>query len=208
MALDGRARADRPAAGAAAVSYAARCRQLDDRVDRARQPRAVRRASRRGRSCASGSASVSRELSPTRCDDALPVELDGLGEWEVGQRLLDGRARRRRARATASQAELARGVAAARDARRRRCSTASGAVVAADRRRGSGAGATARRDSLDVNVLLADGRRWRGRCPASVRTTLRKVSYSRVKPTGPVGRMGAVARADRRAARARRSRRR
>ena len=43
-------------------------------------------------------------------DDALPIELDGLERWGVGQRLLEGRARGRRATSARICAEIARGM--------------------------------------------------------------------------------------------------
>ena len=47
-------------------------------------------------------------------DDALPVELDDLEQWRVGQRLLEARLGGRRPRTAALPAEIARGDAAAR----------------------------------------------------------------------------------------------
>ena len=112
-------------------------------------------------------------------DDALSVELDGFGEWGVGQRLLDG------VLAGAEledcvQAELARG------------SLPPGMLAAPVLERVQAivqqmAGAAqalgdCEPRSLDVNLLLADGRTLAGTVPGVCGETIRKVSYSRVRP--------------------------
>ena len=112
-------------------------------------------------------------------DDALPVELDGLGEWGVGQRLLDG------VLAGAEledcvQAELARGslppgMLATPVLDRVRAVVQQ--IAGAARALGDGASR-----SLDVNLLLADGRTLAGTVPGVCGETIRKVFYSRVKP--------------------------
>jgi exodeoxyribonuclease V gamma subunit len=112
-------------------------------------------------------------------DDALPIELDGLGEWGVGQRLLDG------VLAGAGlddcvRAELARGslppgmlATPVLDHARAVVQQIAGAA------RALGDGESR---SLDVNVLLADGRTLAGTVPGVYGDTIRRVSYSRVKP--------------------------
>ncbi|PZS07480.1 MAG: exodeoxyribonuclease V subunit gamma [Solirubrobacterales bacterium] len=112
-------------------------------------------------------------------DDALPIELDGLGEWGVGQRLLDG------VLAGAGldecvQAELARGMLPpgmlampVLDRIRVVVEQIAGAA------RASGDG---KPTSLDVNVRIADGRMLAGTVPGVCGGTIRRVSYARVKP--------------------------
>jgi exodeoxyribonuclease V gamma subunit len=112
-------------------------------------------------------------------EDELPIELDGLGRWGVGQRLLDGVL----AGATLEdcvQAELARGslppgmlaepvLAEVRPIVQQ--------IAAAARTLGDGEWL-----SLDVNLPLPDGRTLAGTVPGVCGGTIRKVSYARVKP--------------------------
>ena len=111
---------------------------------------------RRGRSCASGSASASADFDD-EVDDALPVELDGLEKWEVGERMLDARLAGADTRA-AYRAEIARGAlppgrAGQAGDRRGRAPTVE-AIVAAAREVAGGP----RPASDDVTVALPDGR--------------------------------------------------
>ena len=113
-------------------------------------------------------------------EDALPVELDALGKWGVGQRLLDGVLAGAELDAC-KNAELARGTlppghlaraGARRDRRGRRAA------------RGRGEGARRRRTagSLDVNLALPDGRTLAGTVTGVCGDTIRAISYSRVRP--------------------------
>ena len=114
--------------------------------------------------------------------DALPIELDTLESWQVGQRMLDARL----AGATADAAvaaerargELPPGVLAEpgpREAAARRSSRSSSTPPTCCR------DATAA-GSVDVRVTLPDGRRLNGTVPDVHGTLLRSVTYSRVNP--------------------------
>jgi exodeoxyribonuclease V gamma subunit len=115
-------------------------------------------------------------------DDALPVELDGLGVWGVGQRLLDARLAGTDLDAAVA-AEIARGtlppghLAAPVLARVRPVvediAAAADAVLGGDR---------ARPGSVDVNVTLPDGRALSGTVAGVCGDVLRTVTYSRVGP--------------------------
>jgi exodeoxyribonuclease V gamma subunit len=111
--------------------------------------------------------------------DAMPVELDKLAEWGVGQRLLDGVlagaeleacVRAEIARGTLPPGELARGPLAYIQA-----------VVQqlAGEARTLGGGEPA---SLDVNLALPGGRTLAGTVTGVCGETLRAISYSRVRP--------------------------
>jgi exodeoxyribonuclease V gamma subunit len=111
--------------------------------------------------------------------DALPVELDGLGQWGVGQRLLDG------VLAGASlddcaEAELARGTLPPGQLATPVLNTVRPVVerIAGAARTVSDAAAT----SFDVNLELPDGRTLAGTISGVCATTIRSVAYSRVKP--------------------------
>jgi exodeoxyribonuclease V gamma subunit len=116
-------------------------------------------------------------------DDALPIELDALNRWGVGQRLLDG------VLAGAEledcvQAELARGslppgmlAIPVLD----RVQPVVHQIAAAARAMGEGEG-EGEWLSLDVNLRLPDGRTLAGTVPGVCGETIRRVSYSRVKP--------------------------
>ena len=112
-------------------------------------------------------------------EDELPVELDGLGEWGVGQRLLDGVL----GGATLEgcvQAELARGSLPPEKLAEPVLDKVRPVVqllAAAARTLGDGAWR-----SLDVNLRLPDGRTLAGTVPGVCGATIRKVSYARVKP--------------------------
>ena len=111
--------------------------------------------------------------------DALPIELDGLESWQVGQRMLDARL----AGATADAAvaaerargELPPGVLA--DPVIAKLLPEVEQIV----QHASGLG-TGDAGSLDVRVTLPDGRRLNGTVPDVHGTLLRSVTYSRVNP--------------------------
>jgi exodeoxyribonuclease V gamma subunit len=125
--------------------------------------------------------------------DALPVELDALAEWGVGQRLLDGALagasleacmKAEIARGTLPPGELARPVLARIRAAVRQladAARAAGAGERADAGRAAGAGER-ERASLDVNLVLPDGRTLAGTVTGVCGQTLVAVSYSRVRP--------------------------
>jgi exodeoxyribonuclease V gamma subunit len=131
-----------------------------------------------------GRLGISVRESIDEVHDGLPIELDGLGEWGVGQRLLDG------VLAGAPledcvEAELARGL----------LPPAMLAVPVLDRVRpvveqiadqaaSHGAGPS---DSLDVRAALPDGRTVAGTVAGVHTDTIRKVSYSRVRPRDRLG---------------------
>jgi exodeoxyribonuclease V gamma subunit len=127
---------------------------------------------------------ISVRESLDEVQDALPIELDGLGEWGVGRRLLEGVL----AGATLEecvQAELARGM----------LPPAMLAVPVLDKIKPiveqiaaqavkHGAGPS---DSLDVRVRLPDGRTLAGTVAGVHGDTIRRVSYSRVRPRDRLG---------------------
>jgi exodeoxyribonuclease V gamma subunit len=111
--------------------------------------------------------------------DALPVELDGLGQWGVGQRLLDGVlagapiedcSEAEEARGSLPPGQLATPVLEA-------VRPVVEAIAAA-----ANAVSDAPPTSLDVNLELPDGRRLAGTVSGVCGTTIRSVAYSRVKP--------------------------
>ena len=115
-------------------------------------------------------------------DDALPIELDALEKWEVGDRLLTARL---------AGADLSAAVAAERGPRdppaRAAWSTPSCDDVAADRRSAGGrrrgrAGRRTRARSLEVNVRLPDGRLLIGTVPGVRDGTIVRCIYSRLGP--------------------------
>lgn len=109
-------------------------------------------------------------------EDALPVQLDGLEEWGVGQRLLDARLAGADRRA-AILAEIARGTlppgALGEPVILRIDPIVDGIVAAAP------AGAPG---SLDVRLALPDGRTLGGTVTDVVGDVVRTVTYSRVSP--------------------------
>jgi exodeoxyribonuclease V gamma subunit len=112
-------------------------------------------------------------------EDALPVELDGLGQWGVGQRLLDGLL------AGASlddcaQAELARGTLPPGEL----ATPVLGSVRPIVQRIAGAAQALSDQEpqSVDVNLQLRDGRTLAGTVSGVCGNTIRSVAYSRVKP--------------------------
>jgi exodeoxyribonuclease V gamma subunit len=113
-------------------------------------------------------------------EDELPVELDALGKWGVGQRLLDG---------VMSGAELD----ACKDAELARGTLPPGhlalpvldeigAVVAQLAGAANALGAGASPGSLDVKLALPDGRTLAGTVTGVCGDTIRATSYSRVRP--------------------------
>ena len=134
-------------------------------------------------------------------DDALPVELDGLERWGVGQRLLDGRARGREHRGLRRRRDRARDAAAgpARQPRDRqgapdRRAHRGGREHRARRRRRAGVGRRQGRARRRAHAQRDGPRRLRRR--AQNRHVLAR------QRTPPPRRLGALARADRRAPRA------
>jgi len=107
-------------------------------------------------------------------DDALPVELDGLGTWGVGQRLLDARLAGAEGR-TAVLAEIARGTlppgVLGRPVVERVLPTVEEIVAQVP---GGDAG------SVDVKIALPGGRTLSGTVPGVGGDVLRSVTYSRV----------------------------
>ena len=121
--------------------------------------------------------SLSESFEETQ--DAMPVELDRLDEWEVGQRLLDG------VLAGASldaclRAEIARGSLPPGELARQplaRIATTVQRLV--DEAKALGDGSPG---SLDVNLELPDGRRLAGTVSGVRGDAIRAISYSRVRP--------------------------
>jgi exodeoxyribonuclease V gamma subunit len=109
-------------------------------------------------------------------EDALAVELDGLGTWEVGRRMLDARLAGAESRATAL-AEIARGTlppgVLGRPVIDRVLPIVEEIVAHVP------AGDTG---SVDVKVPLPDGRTLSGTVPGVGGDVLRTVTYSRVSP--------------------------
>ncbi len=112
-------------------------------------------------------------------EDSLPVELDGLEEWQVGQRLLEGVLEGQELKRCV-QAEFARGSLPPGTLANPVIRSVAGRVqriVAAIPQE-----LTAPAASLDVNLELPDGRRLTGTVPGVCGNTIRIASYSRVKP--------------------------
>ena len=111
--------------------------------------------------------------------DAMPVELDALEQWEVGQRLLEGvlaggditaRMRAEIARGALPPGELGRTTLA--DIRPKVLQLAAEAKAL---------GAEGTPVSIDVNLALPDGRTLAGTVTCVCGDTIRTISYSRVK---------------------------
>ena len=109
-------------------------------------------------------------------DDALPVELDPLEQYQVGQRLLEARLEGT-GRREAILAEIARGTLPPGGLGMPVVGALEPVADAIFAQAGDGAGA-----SLDVRVVLGDGRLLSGTVPGVVGDTLRAVSYARVGP--------------------------
>ncbi|HEY2769633.1 MAG TPA: exodeoxyribonuclease V subunit gamma [Solirubrobacteraceae bacterium] len=111
-------------------------------------------------------------------EDAIPVELDKLEEWQVGQALLEGVlgggdlgdcVRAEQARGLLPPGELARSPL-------QRIAGEVQQLISATRTRCDGTP-----ESLEVNVELPDGRRLAGTVTGVCGETIRTVSYSRVR---------------------------
>jgi exodeoxyribonuclease V gamma subunit len=113
-------------------------------------------------------------------DDGLPVELDGLERWGVGQRMLDARRSGADARA-AYRAEIARGALPPGQLGvpviRNVLPIVEDIVGAAHEIVGDGTGT-----SVDVRVALKNGRSLSGTVPGVTGDVLLALTYSRVKP--------------------------
>ena len=109
-------------------------------------------------------------------EDALPVQLDGLSEWSVGQRLLDARLAGAERRG-AILAEIARGTLPPGQLGRPVIDKIEPVVdeIVAQAPPGTGG-------SLDVRLALPDGRTLSGTVAGVVGDVLRTVTYSRVNP--------------------------
>ncbi len=128
---------------------------------------------------------ISVRESLDEVQDALPVELGGLELWGVGQRLLDGLLAGAELEECV-RAELARGslppamlAAPVLD----RVTPIVTALADAARRQGG----TGPARSLDVNLRLPDGRTLAGTVPGVHGDTIRRASYSRVRPRDRLG---------------------
>ncbi|HUO71191.1 MAG TPA: exodeoxyribonuclease V subunit gamma [Solirubrobacteraceae bacterium] len=131
-----------------------------------------------------GRLGISVRESLDEVQDGLPIELDGLGHWGVGQRLLEG------VLAGADledciKAELARGLLPP--------AMLATPVIDGIRPVVEQLAASARAhtagpsDSLDVHVRLPDGRTLAGTVAGVHTDTIRRVSYSRVRPRDRLG---------------------
>ena len=111
--------------------------------------------------------------------DAIPVELDALEEWGVGQRLLDGVLAGAELK-ECMQAEIARGALPPGELARPALARI-GAVVGqlAEEAKALGDDAPG---SLDVHLALPDGRTLAGTVTGVCGDTVRAISYSRVRP--------------------------
>jgi exodeoxyribonuclease V gamma subunit len=111
--------------------------------------------------------------------DAMPVELDALEEWGVGQRLLEGVLAGGERRAC-MQAEIARGTLPPGELARpplAKIGAIVDQVAAAARTLADGIPG-----SQDLSVALSDGRMLAGTVTGVCGDTIRAVSYSRVRP--------------------------
>jgi len=113
-------------------------------------------------------------------EDELPVELDALGKWGVGQRLLDGVLAGADLDAC-KNAELARGTLPPGHLALPVLEEI-GAVVAQLASAAKALGAEESPGSLDVNLALPDGRTLAGTVMGVYGDTVRAISYSRVRP--------------------------
>jgi exodeoxyribonuclease V gamma subunit len=113
-------------------------------------------------------------------EDELPVELDALGKWGVGQRLLDGVLAGAELDAC-KNAEIARGTLPPGHLALPVLEEI-GAVVAQLAAAAKGLAGDEPPASLDVNLALPDGRTLAGTVTGVCGGTLRAISYSRVRP--------------------------
>ncbi len=111
--------------------------------------------------------------------DAMPVALDKLEQWGVGQRMLEAALTGTSVR-DCMKAEIARGLLPPRELARRPLARIGDVVeqLAAEARAVSDRAP----DSLDVNLELPDGRTLAGTVTGVCGDTIRAVSYSRVRP--------------------------
>ena len=123
-------------------------------------------------------------------DDALPVELDPLERWQVGQRLLDARLAGA-AQAACVAAERARGILPPGSLAEPSLEVVLPIVETLLEAAGEVAGAGGETGSVDVNVELPDGRMLVGTVTGLIGGMLRTVTYSRL---GPKHRLAAWAR--------------
>ena len=113
-------------------------------------------------------------------EDELPVELDALGKWGVGQRLLDGVLAGADLDAC-KDAEIARGTLPPGHLALPVLDEI-GSVVAQLAAAAKGLVGDEPPGSLDVNLALPDGRTLAGTVTGVCGDTLRAISYSRVRP--------------------------
>jgi len=113
-------------------------------------------------------------------EDELPVELDALGKWGVGQRLLDAVLAGADLDAC-KKAEIARGTLPPGHLALPVLEEI-GAVVAQLAASARGLAGDAPPGSLDVNLALPDGRTLAGTVTGVCGDTVRAISYSRVRP--------------------------
>jgi exodeoxyribonuclease V gamma subunit len=113
-------------------------------------------------------------------EDELPVELDALGKWRVGQRLLDGVLAGAELD-VCKQAEVARGTLPPGHLALPVLEEI-GAVVAQLAGEAEALGGDQPPGSLDVNLALPDGRTLAGTVNGVCGDTIRAISYSRVRP--------------------------
>jgi len=115
-------------------------------------------------------------------EDDLPVELDALETWAVGQRLLEARLSGVEPR-TAAMAEIARGSlppgVLGKPVIEQVLPIVEGIVAAVGAVLDADPPST---DSLDVRLELPDARRLSGTIPGLIGDTLRTVTYSKVSP--------------------------
>jgi exodeoxyribonuclease V gamma subunit len=113
-------------------------------------------------------------------EDSMPVELDALQTWGVGQRLLEGVLAGAELKAC-MQAEIARGALPPGELARPALARI-GAVVEQLANEARSLGVDRAPGSLDVNIGIEDGRTLAGTVTGVCGDTLRAISYSRVRP--------------------------
>ena len=170
----------RTSASSRGRSWPARCRPRRDPWSSSRTS-SPSSATRCARSSASGWASASATYAD-EVDDALPIELDALESWQIGQRMLDARLAGATAATRRSAAERARGDLPpgelAEPVLDKLLPDVEQIVQHADELLPDRSPA----GSVDVRVTLPDGRRLNGTVPDVHGTLLRSVTYSRVNP--------------------------
>ncbi len=124
---------------------------------------------------------ISVRLFSEEVADGLPVDLDGLGRWGVGQRLLEARLAGVESR-VAALAEIARGTlppgALGKPVIEAVLPIVEDIVLQAE----ALVPPTVQTASIDIRVTLPDGRRITGTVPGVAGDVLRTVAYSRVGP--------------------------